>query len=162
MQCPYCDGDSQVVDSRTTTEAVRRRRICNGCKRRFTTYERVAAPGLKVVKRSGKTELFDSSKLQHSLARVCRGRPGIGAEDLRRIARDIEARLVDSSAKTIRSSDIVDLALRRLGEIDMVAQSRLAANYLDDAGQLRTDNRGQNDGDHATQLGLFEPEEPEE
>lgn len=150
-----------MVDSRTTSEAVRRRRLCNGCKRRFTTYERAAAPSLKVVKVSGKTEVFDSGKLQHALVRVCRGRPVVGAEDIRRIVRDIEARLLDSGAKLVRSSDIVDLALDRLAELDKVSYDRLAADYIDEDGQLRTENRAgraSTNGDGTTQLGLFRPE----
>ena len=67
MRCPYCDNDSQVVDSRTTAEGVRRRRVCKDCRRRFTTYERVGSPDIKVVKRSGKTEPFDYEKLVNVL-----------------------------------------------------------------------------------------------
>lgn len=157
MQCPYCAADSQVLDSRATSEGVRRRRLCNRCKRRFTTYERASAPGLKVIKRSERIEQFDSDKLQHALRRVCRNRP-ITDEDIRRIARDIEARLVDASAKSVRSSQIVSLALARLLEIDRVAYNRLAANYIDEDGQLRVESRPASPSEEA-QLGLF-PEEP--
>ena len=160
MQCPYCGSDSQVLDSRSTTEGVRRRRQCNACRRRFTTYERAGAPSLKVIKRNERTEGFDSDKLQRALRRVCRNRAGIGDEDIRRIARDSEAELVDGNARTVHSGQIALMALRRLADIDRVAYNRLAVNYLDEAGQLRTDARPADDGE-LSQLGLFEaPDEP--
>lgn len=160
MQCPYCGSDSQVLDSRSTTEGVRRRRQCNECKRRFTTYERAGAPSLKVIKRNERIEPFDSDKLQRALRRVCRGRAAVGEEDIRRIARDIEAELVDGNAKTVYSGQIAAMALRRIADIDRLAYNRLAVNYLDESGQLRTDPRPAGDGE-IPQLGLFEaPDEP--
>ncbi len=160
MNCPYCSGDSQVVDSRSTADAVRRRRICNECKRRFTTYERLGAPAIKVSKRSGKSEPFESAKIIRALTRVCRDRPRIGKEDILRIARAIEAQLVDERARSIRSSEIVSRLLGRLADLDRIAYNRLAANYIDEDGQLRTDPRQVPDGD-AGQLGLFAGEEDE-
>lgn len=155
MQCPYCGSDSQVLDSRSTTEGVRRRRQCNACRRRFTTYERAGAPSLKVIKRNERIEAFDSDKLQRALRRVCRNRAGVGEEDIRRIARDIEAELVDGNARTVYSGQIATMALRRLGDIDRLAYNRLAVNYLDENGQLRTDPRPAGEGE-IPQLGLFE------
>ncbi|MCG8420939.1 MAG: ATP cone domain-containing protein [Proteobacteria bacterium] len=158
VQCPYCGADSQVVDSRATTEGVRRRRLCNGCKRRFTTYERVGAPSLKVIKRSDKNEPFDSDKLQRALARVCRNRPTVTAEAIRRIVRDIEAHLLDSGAKYVRSGQIVTLALERLIEIDKLSYERLATDYIDEDGQLRTDHKNQVD-EKSDQLDLFQADD---
>jgi transcriptional repressor NrdR len=117
----------------------------------------VGSPGLKVLKRDERTELFESEKLQRALRRVCRNRP-IGDEAIRRIARDIEARLLDAGAKSVRSSQIVDLALARLSEIDKVAYDRLAANYIDEDGALRTDARRLSP-EEAAQLGLFQADE---
>jgi transcriptional repressor NrdR len=160
VQCPYCGSDSQVLDSRSTTEGVRRRRQCNACRRRFTTYERAGAPSLKVIKRNERIEAFDSDKLQRALRRVCRNRTAIGEEDIRRIARDIEAELVDGNARTVYSGQIAAMALRRLEDIDGLAYNRLAVNYLDENGQLRTDLRPAGEGE-IPQLGLFEePDEP--
>jgi transcriptional repressor NrdR len=155
VQCPYCGSDSQVLDSRSTTEGVRRRRQCNACRRRFTTYERAGAPSLKVIKRNERIEAFDSDKLQRALRRVCRNRSAIGEEDIRRIARDIEAELVDGNARTVYSGQIATMALRRLSDIDRLAYNRLAVNYLDENGQLRTDPRPLGEGE-IPQLGLFE------
>lgn len=137
MQCPYCSGDSSVTETRVTADGLRRRRVCTVCKRRFTTYERVGAPSLKVVKRDGNLEPFDGAKLFHAMQRVSAHRGGVRDEDLRRIARDIEATLVDSGRKSIAWSDIVSLALDRLGNVDPVAARRLAANYTDDSGAVR-------------------------
>lgn len=160
MNCPYCSGDSQVVDSRTSSDGVRRRRLCTACKRRFTTYEQIAPPSIKVIKRSGKSEPFDFDKLVRSLERVCRDRPGLNRASIARIARTIEAQLLDERVKSIRSGDLVVRVLGLLGEIDRVAESRLAANYIDDDGRLRTDPRPL-PFDTPPQLDLFEPEDDE-
>src|SRR4029079_10726862 len=110
MQCPYCTGDSSVTETRVTADGLRRRRVCTACKRRFTTYERVGAPGLKVAKRDGALEPFDSAKLLHALQRVSAHRNAVRDDDLRRIARDIEATLVDSGRKSVAWCEIVALA----------------------------------------------------
>ena len=139
MQCPYCSGDSSVTETRVTADGMRRRRVCNACKRRFTTYEKVGAPSLKVTKRDTSIEPFDSDKLFQSLRRVAAHRNVVTDEDLRRIARDIEATLVDSGRKSIAWNDIVSLALTRLQNVDPVSAHRLAANYTDETGAVRFD-----------------------
>jgi len=122
-----------------TADGMRRRRVCTACKRRFTTYEKVGAPGLKVGKRDGTLEAFDGDKLFRALRRVAAHRNAVSDEDLRRIARDIEATLVDSGRKSIAWNDIVMLALTRLENVDPVAAHRLAANYTDETGAVRFD-----------------------
>jgi transcriptional repressor NrdR len=159
VDCPYCGGDSQVVDSRTSSDGVRRRRLCATCKRRFTTYEQIAPPSIKVVKRSGKAEPFDFEKLVRSLERICRDRP-MNRAAIARIARTIEAQLLDERVKSIRSGDLVVRVLELLGDIDRVAANRLAANYIDDDGKLRTEPRPL-PFDTPPQLDLFEPEDDE-
>jgi transcriptional repressor NrdR len=118
----------------------------------------VGSPSLKVIKRSSKNEPFDSDKLQQALKRVCRDRPQLTDEDIRRIARSIEAELVDGGARTVRSGQIAELALKRLADVDKLAYNRLAANYLDDSGRLRTDGRKLTP-EEAAQLGLFEADD---
>lgn len=140
MQCPYCSGDSSVTETRVTADGLRRRRVCTVCKRRFTTYEKVGAPALKVQKRDGSLEPFEGDKLFHALQRVAAHR-GVRDEDLRRVARDIEATLVDSGRKSVAWSDIVSLALDRLKNIDAVSAHRFAANYTDETGVLRFEDR---------------------
>lgn len=137
MQCPYCTGDSNVTETRVTADGLRRRRHCTVCKRRFTTYEKLGAPGLKVSKRDGSSEPFDGDKLLAALRRVCAHRTMVSDDDLRRIARDIEATLVDGGRKSVTWSDIATAALDRLRNVDAISADRLAANYRDEAGDLR-------------------------
>lgn len=140
MQCPYCEGDSSVTETRLADGGLRRRRVCGVCRRRFTTYEKVGAPSLKVAKRSGRNEPFDSDKLVQSLSRVSRGRAALTATVLRRVARDIEATLVDSTQRLVSWRDLVVATLARLEAIDPLAAQRMRANYLDEQGVLRLDN----------------------
>jgi transcriptional repressor NrdR len=125
-----------VTETRVTADGMRRRRVCTVCKRRFTTYERLGAPGLKVQKRDESLEPFDTEKLFRALQRVAAHRT-IGDDDLRRVARDIEATLVDSGRKSVARNDIVELALSRLQNIDPIIAERLAANYRDESGAVR-------------------------
>jgi transcriptional repressor NrdR len=146
VQCPYCGEDSNVTETRVVLDGLRRRRVCNSCRRRFTTYERVGQPSLKVEKRDGSVEPFDGDKLLHALLRVSAHR-GVKDEVLRRVARDIEAAMVDGGQRSVSWRDIVQAALRRLEPIDKVAARRLAVNYQDESGQLRLD------GDEALSAG---------
>lgn len=140
MQCPYCSGDSSVTETRVTADGLRRRRACTVCKRRFTTYETLGAPGLKVGKRDGSVEPFDGDKLFAALQRIAAHRETITDDDLRRLARDIEANLLDAGHKSVKWSEIVAQALTRLENIDPVSAQRLAANYTDESGAVRLDN----------------------
>lgn len=141
-----------MIDSRASADGVRRRRECPECKRRFTTYERVGEPNLKVVKRSGKTEPFASAKLMRTLSRVCQGRPNIAAADIERLARAIEAQLIDEGARSVTSTRLVEMVLERLIGIDKLSYDRLAINYIAEDGQLRTHGAADSDTE---QLGLW-------
>jgi transcriptional repressor NrdR len=151
--CPYCGGDSQVVDSRVQADGVRRRRTCNQCRRRFTTYEKAGSPAIKVGKRDGSSQPFDPAKVARVLRRVGRDRPGLSPADAIRLARALEAQLVDAGVRQIRSGELVERLLGLLGPVDPIARDRLAANYLDESGALRTEPRGPETS--AGQLGLF-------
>lgn len=153
MQCPYCSEDSSVTETRVVNDGLRRRRVCNSCRRRFTTYERVGQPSLKVEKRDGSIAAFDSEKLLLSLIRVSRRR-GLQDEVLRRVARDIEAALVDAGQRSVVWRDIVVAALRRLEPIDRISARRFAANYLDENGDLRLEGEQGTAADAHSQLGL--------
>jgi transcriptional repressor NrdR len=141
-----------VADSRPTHDGTRRRRVCNECKRRFTTYERLGPVDIKVVKRSGQTEPFTHEKLVRVLLRICRDRPPTEAV-LRRLARTMEAELLDDRRLTIPSHELAAMVLERLRDLDTQAYNRFAANYLDEHGQLRTAPREE---PTAPQLGLFD------
>lgn len=153
MQCPYCGGDAAVLDSRTTSEGVRRRRNCSECKRRFTTYERVAAPAIKVVKRSGKSEAFDADKITQTLVRVSRDRPDVGIAQAMHLARSVEAQLVDGGAKSVGSDVLATMVLDALRNLDKLCYERFAANYTDESGVLRTSASPASEA--SNQLGLF-------
>jgi transcriptional repressor NrdR len=137
-----------------SADGVRRRRVCSSCKRRFTTYEKVGSPGLKVEKRDGTLQPFDSEKLHRTLAKVARRRAAIDPDALRRIVRD-----VDRATRTTRWSDIVRLVLARLAAIDPLVAARLEASYRDDAGRLRLDDDAAETDGTQPQLGLFAPDE---
>lgn len=131
MICPFCENpDHRVVESRVpdTKDAIRRRRECLACGRRFTTYERVEEMPLVVVKRSGEREPFDRGKLLSGLQRACHKRP-VATAQLEAAVRDIEASLRNRLRQEVRSSQIGELALRRLKEVDSVAYVRFASVY---------------------------------
>lgn len=129
--------------------------MCGECKRRFTTYEKLGPIDIKVQKRGDRdAEPFDHHKLVQVMERVCRGRP-IGPDAIERVARRIEADLLDERRHTIHSWELAGLVLTRLRDLDAVAYSRFAADYLDDAGNLRVQPRHPGDA-VAPQLGLFE------
>src|SRR3954466_14351114 len=158
MQCPYCNSlDTSVTETRVTTDGLRRRRTCGACKRRFTTYERVGAPSVKVGKRDGAFEAFDRDKLLRALERIAAHRPAVSPEDLRRIARDIEATVVESGKKTVAWNELVELALARLRNVDPVSAQRLAANYTDESGAVRLEVGHDVPGAPSPQLGLDLP-----
>lgn len=131
MICPFCEHhEHRVVESRVpdTKDAIRRRRECSGCGRRFTTYERVEEMPLVVVKSSGERQPFDRHKLFEGLQRACHKRP-VSTALIELAVRDIEAELRNRLRQEVRTSQIGDLALRRLKEIDQVAYVRFASVY---------------------------------
>ena len=150
-----------MVDSRTAPEGVRRRRICNECKRRFTTYEKIGASAIKVLKRDGSSEPFSLDKLVRVLERVGRDRAAVTPAAVQRLARTLEAQLLDEGVKSIRSSDILARMLALVGDVDRLARDRLAADYLDETGRLRTEAPRAGDPQREGQLGLFADDEEE-
>lgn len=153
MQCPFCGSDSSVTETRVSADGVRRRRVCSSCKRRFTTYERVGSPGLKVAKRDGSLEPFDADKLAATLARVCRHR-ALAPAELRRLVRDVEATLLDGGVKIVGWAAIVQAVLDRLSAIDPVSARRYRASYVDEDDRLRLEDAPPVEPTRP-QLGLF-------
>lgn len=156
MQCPYClHVESSVTETRVTVDGLRRRRQCTACKRRFTTYEKVGAPNVKVVKRDGRpVEPFDRDKLHRSLERVCAHRNAVTPEDLDRLLGDLEGTVVESGRKTIAWSELVELVLARLRNVDPVSARRFESNYLDETGALRLEHDPASSAAPLPQLGL--------
>lgn len=142
MKCPYCaHGDSKVVDSRDseTGEAIRRRRECLRCGKRFTTYERVEAVPLYVVKKDGRREEFDRHKLLNGLLVASKKRE-IAPTTLEAIVDDIENQLRARSGNEVASREVGELVMERLREIDEIAYIRFASVYrsFKDAEDMRT------------------------
>jgi transcriptional repressor NrdR len=131
MRCPFCGSDdSRVVDSRDTDagDAIRRRRECGACVRRYTTYERLDAMPLVVVKRDGRQEVFDRAKLLRGIVRACVKRD-IPLDDLERVVDEIEDRLRRRPGGVFTSAEIGRQALRLLRDLDKVAYVRFASVY---------------------------------
>ena len=131
MKCPFCDStEIRVVDSRDDEprDAIRRRRECTSCQRRFTTYERVEETPLAVIKRTGEREVFSRSKLLRGLMRACEKRP-IDADTLEKLMDSIEAELRNEFKTEVPSAEIGELALAKLKVLDKVAYVRFASVY---------------------------------
>lgn len=143
MQCPYCDfEDTKVIDSRLseTKDAVRRRRECLSCGKRFTTYERREPLRLMVVKRDGDREPFDRAKLHAGLVKAC-AKQRVSDEDIEFIVDEVEAELRDRRRHEVTSRRIGDMVLIRLRRLDMVAYLRFASVYRQytDVDQFRSE-----------------------
>lgn len=131
MRCPFCHHqDDRVVDSRTSREgrAVRRRRECLRCGRRFTTYEYIEERTLQVVKRDGETEPFEHRKLLQSIGVASAKRPITPAE-IETIVEDIERELDRRETSEVQSSEIGEMVMVRLKERDQIAYVRYASVY---------------------------------
>lgn len=133
MLCPYC-GSSQtaVLESRDSEDGAvtRRRRECQRCAKRFTTYERVENIDLKVVKKDGNLEAFDREKIKAGILKACEKRP-VEGEEIERIIEEIEMRLLNRKSTEISSSDIGRMVLTRLKKLDKVAYLRFASVFLE-------------------------------
>lgn len=133
MKCPYCGfAQDRVVDSRESKEAdsIRRRRECERCEKRFTTYERIDEIPYMVVKKGGRREKFERQKVLSGLLRACEKRP-VPAIHLEKIVDETEAFLVDSPERERTTSEIGELIMTRLKAIDTVAYIRFASVYRD-------------------------------
>ena len=133
MRCPYCGHEnSQVKDSRPTEDgaAIRRRRQCEACGERFTTFERVQLRELYVVKSQDRRETFDRAKLERSIAIACRKRP-VPAERIERLAASIQRQLEQSGDSEVPSNRIGELVMEGLKALDPVAYIRFASVYKD-------------------------------
>jgi transcriptional repressor NrdR len=131
MRCPYCQHtDSRVLESRSTEagQSVRRRRECLRCKHRFTTYERIEFVPLTVIKRDGKRESFDRSKLLRGIVRACE-KTGIPQRRLEVLVDEIEAELQQQSGREVTSNEIGELVLGYLRDESEVAYVRFASVY---------------------------------
>jgi len=131
MKCPFCGHlENKVIDSRLSKDGgvIRRRRDCDECGRRFTTYERIEEVLPMVIKKDGRRELFDRGKLLGGLKRACEKRP-VGVEDLERIVDKVEQSLQECGDREIPTSKIGETVMKELHELDEVAYVRFASVY---------------------------------
>ncbi len=131
MKCPFCENsDTRVIDSRPTEEghAIRRRRECDGCGKRFTTYEKVEEVFFMVVKKDGRREAFDRSKVINGIIRACEKRP-VSMAEIETIASDIERDLHNMLEKEVESTMIGQIIMDHLKDLDEVAYVRFASVY---------------------------------
>jgi transcriptional repressor NrdR len=143
MKCPYCGfAQDRVVDSRESKEAdsIRRRRECERCNKRFTTYERIDEIPYMVVKKDGRREKFERQKVLSGLLHACEKRP-VSAAKLEEIVDDVETFVVDSPEREQSTSALGERIMTHLKEIDTVAYIRFASVYRDfkDVSEFKTE-----------------------
>lgn len=130
MKCPFCRYDeTKVVDSRASQpHAIRRRRECLECQRRFTTYEKIEESPLKVIKKDGARVPFDRERIRVGLEKACYKRP-VSDEQIEAIIDDVEATVYQGFDREVPSRDIGELVFSRLRDVDQVAFVRFASVY---------------------------------
>jgi len=133
MICPFCGHkEDRVIDSRESKEGdvIRRRRECLKCTRRFTTYERTDEIPYMVVKRDGRREKFDRQKILEGLLKACEKRP-VPMPKLAEVVDEVESKLADNPEREISTTEVGELLMRRLRNLDKVAYVRFASVYRD-------------------------------
>ena len=133
MKCPYCKyTESKVIDSRPTVdgESIRRRRICQQCGKRFTTYETIESRSLMVIKKDGSRQQYDREKLMRGILKACQKRPVTKAQ-MDDLLSNIEKELYDQQEDEVSFMTIGEMVVERLIDIDEVAYIRFASVYRD-------------------------------
>lgn len=131
MKCPYCNHpDTRVIDSRPAEDgsAIRRRRSCDECGKRFTTYEKVETIPLIIIKKDNNREQYNRSKIERGIIRACYKRP-VSAEAIQRAVERIEIKIFNLEAKEVSSTDVGEIVMDELKELDEVAYVRFASVY---------------------------------
>lgn len=133
MKCPFCaHQEDKVIDSRESKDgdAIRRRRQCIACERRFTTYEKIDEIPYMVVKKDGRREKFERQKILNGLLKACEKRP-IPITKLAAIVDKVEARLADNSDRELTTTDVGEILMEELKSLDKIAYVRFASVYRD-------------------------------
>lgn len=131
MRCPFCEHeDSKVIDSRHTEDghAIRRRRECESCGKRFTTYEKIEQMIMMVIKKDGSREAFDRNKVMNGIVKACEKRP-VPMAEIEKVVDDIERGLNNMMEKEVESTFIGELIMESLRKLDEVAYVRFASVY---------------------------------
>ncbi|MEM5777312.1 MAG: transcriptional regulator NrdR [Candidatus Aenigmatarchaeota archaeon] len=130
MKCPVCKSlKSKVVETRITLEYIRRRRECDNCKSRYTTYEKIAEPNILVIKKDGSIERYSREKVTNGILTACRKR-NIDESKILEIVNSVEKEMLRRKKKSIKSTEIGKLVLKHLKKVDIVAYIRFASVYL--------------------------------
>ena len=131
MRCPFCAyHDSKVIDSREADDGIRRRRECLSCSKRFTTYERVQAAALMVVKKDGRREEFSREKVRRGIQRAC-AKLEISAPEIEALVDEVEQTLLTRGSSEVPYTDVGDLVMDSLREVSYAAYVRFASHYRD-------------------------------
>ncbi|HEX9896777.1 MAG TPA: transcriptional regulator NrdR [Dehalococcoidales bacterium] len=131
MKCPHCGySDSRVLDSRDTTEGIRRRRQCLSCNGRFTTHERFQQNALFVIKKDKRREGFQKDKILNGIRKACEKRP-IAEHVIEKIADEIESELIAQGKAEVPSTTVGDMVMEQLKSLDHIAYIRFASVYRD-------------------------------
>ena len=131
MKCPFCSHENtRVIDSRPAEEnnSIRRRRVCDVCSRRFTTYEKVETIPLIVIKKDDNREAYDRSKIEVGVLRACHKRP-VSADNVNALVDEVETDIFNREEKEINSRVIGELVMNKLKDLDAVAYVRFASVY---------------------------------
>ena len=131
MKCPYCnEDDTKVIDSRPADDncSIRRRRQCELCGKRFTTYEKLETMPLMVIKKDNSRETYDRSKIESGVIRSCHKRP-VSTQQINAMIDDIENRIFNMEEKEVATSVIGELVMESLKDLDEVAYVRFASVY---------------------------------
>ncbi len=131
MKCPFCNKENtKVIDSRPAEDnnSIRRRRQCDACGKRFTTYEKVESIPLIVIKKDNNREPYDRQKIEKGILRSCHKRP-VSAEQMTTLVDEIETQIFNMEAKGIPSSAIGEIVMNKLKDVDEVAYVRFASVY---------------------------------
>ncbi len=131
MKCPFCGHENtRVIDSRPAEEnnSIRRRRVCDECAKRFTTYEKVETIPLIIIKKDNNREAYDRSKIEGGVFRACHKRP-VSADDINRLVDSVETEIFNKEDKEIPSQVIGEIVMSKLKELDAVAYVRFASVY---------------------------------
>ncbi len=130
MKCPYCGKeDTRVIDSRPAeSNSIRRRRICDSCSKRFTTYEKIETIPLVVIKKDNNRETYDRSKIEGGILRACHKRP-VSVNQINKAVDEVETEIFGREEKEISSREIGELVMEKVHSLDPVAYVRFASVY---------------------------------
>ena len=131
MKCPFCGSDNtRVIDSRPADDntSIRRRRLCDDCQKRFTTYEKVETIPLIVIKKDDNREQYDRSKIEAGVLRACHKRP-ISIDEINKLVDEVETEIFNHEEKEISSTIIGEIVMNKIKDLDSVAYVRFASVY---------------------------------